>query len=203
MRILLRLACAAAVLALGPAVVLAADVTGVWRFDPASNAAYVEKASAAMASAYTPEQRQKMQATIEKAEAQVAELQAKNPAAAAGLQHAIDSMKQLAADPQAYFKSMLEENAKVLADATIELRPGGEVISKTGDTPDDIEKGSWTQTGDDVDIVLGEDNGSEMKGTLMGDHLEMRSVMEVDPNDPASAQMAKAMSDLSFVLIRK
>ncbi len=203
MRILLRLACAAAVLALAPAVVLAADVTGVWRFDPASNAAYVEKASAAMASAYTPEQRQKMQATIEKAEAQVAELQAKNPAGAARLKQAVDSMRQLAEDPQAFFKSMLQENAKVLADATIELRPGGEVISKTGDTPEDVEQGSWTQTGDQVDIVLGEDSDSEMKGTLAGDRLEMRSVMAVDPNDPASAQMAKALEDVTFVLVRK
>ena len=203
MRIPLRLACAAAMLALAPVVVRAADVTGVWGFDPASNAAYVEKASAAMASAYTPEQRQEMQAQIQKAEAQVAELQAKHPDQAAGLQRAVDSMKQLAADPQAYFKSMLQENAKALADATIELRPGGEVVSKTGDTADDIEHGHWTQTGDDVDIVLGEDSGSEMKGTLEGDHLEMRSVMAVDENDPASAQMAKAMSDLSFVLVRK
>jgi hypothetical protein len=198
-----HLVCAAGLLALSSVAVRAADATGVWHFDAASNAAYAEKAATAMASAYTPEQRQQMQAEIAKAEAQVAELQATHPDQAAGMQRAVDTMKQLAADPHAYFKSMLEETAKELADATIELQPGGAALSRTGATPDDIQKGHWTQTGDEIDIVLGEDDDAEMRGTLAGDRLEMRSVMAVDESDPAGARMAQAMNDLTFVLVRR
>ncbi len=144
-----------------------------------------------------------MQGHIEQAEARLAEVKAKNPAAAEQLEETIGSMKELAADPRAYFEKGLQKTAEELANATVELRPGGEAISKMGDAPDDTESGHWALDGDQLDIIFGEDGESEMQGTVKGDHLLMKAVMESDENDPASAQMAAAMNELTFVLVRK